>query len=1019
MKWIDETGPQGEQSSSQRVRFGGFLEQDSIRNTLFAAVVAPLAALAIVLGFLIAPNVGSVREAGQVSDAAENFIALSRLRTALELEKVDSIELVSIATSDFAASNLLVDRIDPADETELQARFEQSVRRTDAALSDASSSGQITGELRERQAQLEAIRDRTVELTVTPAEIDLFYSRFAEAAGTTKAQPKAVLTGASNPEVRVAVAKQQALADAAVSTAALRSDLSMAVGFLASSVRLEWDALRDSTNTAFLTTSLVEPGDAGRERWDAEISALHSSFNPIIAWTASPPSVSGEEIDVAIANLVEAREASYDTTIVAAELLEMSLEDIEVLTEQDRRHSWSRVVLSVAALMVTLTVAVLVAIRLSKSIITPLEHVAGVARRVGEGNLDVGLVKSDGPAEVAEVSVALNSLVTSLDLIKQQAGAFSRGEPDSPAFERKIPGDLGRSLDSSIGEWRRATAAAQQANAVTTAIDEAASEALLRCDADWRILSANPAAASMFGRSRSRLRGDLLTNLVEPEEGTLEEAFSRSNRFSGPAVAHAVDGEIKTAVVATRVSTGNEVVHAVSIRDASERQELLDRLNTFVRQDRLTGLASRHRLFELLSSRLDDGAVGVVVIAVDRFKATNDLHGEDIGDQVLAEMADRLRKVVRGDDIVARTGGDEFVIVPSIAGSSPDSGLGLHQLTKRAELFLAEIERPYRIDGLGVCLTASVGVAVSNNEADAQRVVQDATLAVQEAKSRGGGHVLAYDTELKNEFAQRVVIRNELEEAIAQNELELWYQPVVAASGGELVGVEALVRWPKPDGTMTMPGDFIPVAEESDLIVRLDEWVIDQACRQLSEWSDGPLSNAHIAVNISGRHFVDGDLAATILASTTRWAIDPHRLAIEVTESYLADDTADVRDTLDRVHKLGARLLIDDFGTGYSSLAYLQDLPFDVLKIDRAFVNRMGQSTASRAIVQALISLAKTLDLTVLAEGIETADQAIELAKMGVDQLQGFHIARPMPPTPLNSGFAAESLNHFEFLTDP
>lgn len=982
--------------------------ETTIRRAVLAIVALPLAAVILVLGLRAADDIERYRATGDVAEATQVVTRLSRLETALILEQVDALDLVSVATSDFAESELLTERIRPDATEAVEARFAASVVRTDAALNEALSAGDLNDELRARMDVLTSVRERSLERNITPAELDLFYDRFADSAGQAKAQPTSLLANASNPEIREGTVRQRQLTTMALGTAALRRDLTTAVGRLAAFVNVEWDSLATSSRRTRVAVEAVD--EAGRDHlgpsWQSASGNIYDALDSVDTWSLQFQAESPATIDAALDDMLAARRTNLDHTILTIDLLEQNLEDIGVSTSSDQRRALTSLSLTAALLVAVLVLAASFAIRIGQSIISPLELAAGMARKVGEGNLDVEPISAEGPAEVAEVSEALNSLVRSVDLIKQQAEALGAANLDAPVLNETLPGDLGRSLEASIGVWRRATEEAQHANAVTKAVAEATSDAQLTFDDRMEVIDANPAAAALFGRTRSELRGEALKSLLHTNSNDVTEALERSGIFAGEATAKSTDGDIQTIVTATRVSTNSTIVHSVSIRDVSVRQQLIDRLTAQVRRDRLTGLVSRARLFELLTDRLTSGSAGVVVVSLDRFKMTNDRFGQEIGDRVLMDVADRLTRLTREGDILARTGGDEFVVVPGIAGSgSVSSPLGLEQLRQRAETVLTNLQRPYEIDGRTIAVSASVGVAAGSD--DAERAVLDATLAAQEAKVRGGGLVQAYDAALKERLADRDAIRDDLIEALENDELVLWYQPVVDAGDGSLVGLEALVRWPKPDGTMVQPGEFIPIAEESNLIVRLDEWVIDRACRQLAEWTDGEMSQVHIAINVSARHLSEGELAVTVAASSKRWSVAPERLAIEITESYLADDVDQLREVLAEVHRGGNKLLMDDFGTGYSSLSYLQELPFDVLKIDRAFVNKLGDSRQSRIIAETLITLGKTLDMTVLAEGIETHEQAEILTAMGVDQLQGFFIARPMAPELLRPRYSS------------
>ncbi|MEM7339760.1 MAG: EAL domain-containing protein [Actinomycetota bacterium] len=410
------------------------------------------------------------------------------------------------------------------------------------------------------------------------------------------------------------------------------------------------------------------------------------------------------------------------------------------------------------------------------------------------------------------------------------------------------------------------------------------------------------------------------------------------------------------------------------------------RLNHELSHDSLTGVSSRHNLLRQISELGEEEPAALSLFALDRFKEVNDAAGQRIGDEFLCVVASRLNNAVPNHWLVARVGSDEFAVVAP--------GCDTESMQIAARQLLDVVSSPVALARQTFQRPATVGISSGTNP---DTLLAEATIAVRHGKSQGGDQIVPYDDTLAALVAARNAVETELVEALSGDLLELWFQPVLDLESRHVVGAEALIRWPQPDGSMRMPGAFIPVAEETGLILDLDRWVLDSACRTLASWSGTPLADLEIAVNISARHLVDGDLVASVFESCRRWSVDTSRLAIEITESYLAGDLDRTRTILERLHQLGVTLLIDDFGTGYSSLAYLQDLPFDVLKIDRAFVDRMDANDTSRSIVEAMIRLGHTMGLEVLAEGIEADHITEALARLGCDRVQGYAIARPMP----------------------
>jgi diguanylate cyclase (GGDEF)-like protein/PAS domain S-box-containing protein len=434
-------------------------------------------------------------------------------------------------------------------------------------------------------------------------------------------------------------------------------------------------------------------------------------------------------------------------------------------------------------------------------------------------------------------------------------------------------------------------------------------------------------------------------------------------------------------------------------RDVTERKVAEERLERQALHDELTTLPNRRLLRDRISQALaraerDGCLVAVVFLDLDRFKLVNDSWGHAEGDKVLLSIADRLRGVVRDSDTVARFGGDEFVVVREGFASTEDVSGYLARLTR-------EIERPIVLGNNELIVNASLGVALGGIGDTPEALLRDADAAMYKAKARGRARTEIATTAVHTEAASRLGTELALRRSLARDEFEVMYQPVVAVDGCALVGVEALVRWRRPDHGLVEPDAFIGIAEDTGLIRPLGAWVLHQACRQLHHWSRVGVSGGVVSVNLSGRQLSSPDLIGNVLGAIAAADIDPARLSFEITESVLMEDVDRSIQVLHSLKDIGVGLAIDDFGTGYSSLAYLERLPVDALKIDRSFISRLGTDPADSAIVSAVMALGHALGLAVTAEGVETVEQLRILADLGCDTAQGYLFARPIPPSDL------------------
>jgi diguanylate cyclase (GGDEF)-like protein/PAS domain S-box-containing protein len=448
----------------------------------------------------------------------------------------------------------------------------------------------------------------------------------------------------------------------------------------------------------------------------------------------------------------------------------------------------------------------------------------------------------------------------------------------------------------------------------------------------------------------------------------------------------------------------------INARDVTERRALEAQLAYRAFHDPLTELPNRALLVERLGHALARGArtsqaTAIMFLDLDDFKLVNDNLGHNAGDQLLLTVAQRLRATVRRGDTAARLGGDEFVVLL-------EDLTDLDDVERVAQRLIAQLAAPIILAGRRVSIGASIGIAVSG----AAGVLPDdllrrADVAMYAAKTRGKGRYALFEPSMETLPLERFELEADLRRGLEHGDFRLHYQPIVELRTGRITGLEALLRWQHPTRGLVSPADFVPLAEQTGLIVPIGRWVLREACSQALSWSSNDAGPAPlVSVNLSGRQFQDAALIDDVAQTLRSTGLAPERLKLEITESVAMESGAGTIQTLQALKMLGVQLAIDDFGTGYSSLAYLKRFPVDTLKIDRAFVNGVGTDEQDTAIVRSIIALAKTLNLSVTAEGIETADQAQQLGLLECDEAQGYYFARPQPEATLASVLAAAHL---------
>jgi diguanylate cyclase (GGDEF)-like protein len=431
--------------------------------------------------------------------------------------------------------------------------------------------------------------------------------------------------------------------------------------------------------------------------------------------------------------------------------------------------------------------------------------------------------------------------------------------------------------------------------------------------------------------------------------------------------------------------------------DMTERKQAEERLSYLASCDSLTNLPNRILFYDRLNQVLSRAPwskrlVGVLFLDLDRFKIINDTLGHNVGDELLKAVAERLKGCVRAGDTVARLGGDEFTVILDDVAKEQD-------VTKIAQKILDALSKPYRIEGHELFTTTSIGISLYPHDGEtAETLLKNADIAMYRAKEQGKNNFQHYSSAMNAKASERLSLENGLRHALEGEELRLLYQPQLDLKSGQIIGMEALVRWQHPEMGLLSPAKFIPVAEETGLIIPMGEWVLRTACAQNRAWQTAGYASMRIAVNFSARQFQQQNMIKMVSRVLQETGLAPHFLELELTESIIMKNAENTIATLYQLHEMGLEISIDDFGTGYSSLSYLRRFPINRLKVDQSFVRDIAKDPINAEIVNAIITMAHSLKIKVIAESVETAEQLRILRSLECDEMQGYILSPPLSP---------------------
>lgn len=551
----------------------------------------------------------------------------------------------------------------------------------------------------------------------------------------------------------------------------------------------------------------------------------------------------------------------------------------------------------------------------------------------------------------------------------------------------------------NITERRQADAYKAQ----LAAIVESSNDAIIVKDLNGIITSWNTGAEELFGYQASEIIGSSIAILIPPdrleEEKRIMRLIMSGKRADNFETVRWGKGrkpiDVSITISSMKDSAGNLIGASKIVRDITQRKESQERIEYLAHYDVLTGLANRALLADRLRIAIENAnrysfQLGVLFVDLDRFKLVNDSLGHEIGDKLLKAVAQRMQSTVRHADTVSRVGGDEFIVLLSRIEAAKDAA-------RAAEKLIVSASQPYQIEQHELLLTASVGISIyPDSGRDAGSLMRNADAAMYSAKAQGRNRYQFYSEDFTSAATERLALEHDLRGALARNEIFLVYQPQIELATGRVIGAEALMRWNRAGQGLVSSASFIPVAEDSGLILSLGEYILKEACLQAREWHEHHEFQGTIAVNASAVQFRQNDFTDMVLRTLADTGLSPKCLELEVTESVMMHGVESVAQKMRILESHGIKLAIDDFGTGYSSLSYLRQFAIDRLKIDQSFVRDLPGDGDAQAIIRAMVAMGRSLGLRVMAEGVETEAQARFLQDIECAESQGYLYAEPM-----------------------
>ena len=656
--------------------------------------------------------------------------------------------------------------------------------------------------------------------------------------------------------------------------------------------------------------------------------------------------------------------------------------------QEENAHSQAfldKIVLTITAAWTVLIAAAGLAV--FHGVVQPVRRVAAAARRIADGDAQAR-AQARGPVEIAGLAADVNLMAESLMDRSERLSAY-----------------LSKDLEARTADLERVNEALYASEQKFRSLVQHAPDLITVVDRETRVRYQSPSLEPVLGYQADELIGTLLLNLVHDDDVPSFLAFLRQLASASRPVVRAEvrlrhrDGSWRTLEMhgsdRSQEPVGGIVLNS---RDVSERRELEQALRYQAFHDPLTGLANRALFADRLQHALaraerSPRAIAVLFVDLDAFKAINDSLGHTAGDAILIAFSERLKASVRPGDTVARMGGDEFAVLVEVM-NQVDDGADV------AERILATLQTPFRYQHSEVLVRASIGIAATHvgtgQHTDAEALMRRADIAMYAAKRRGRARAETYDESMHHALSRELELLSDLRLAVTRNEFFIEYQPTFNLRTGEILGMEALVRWQHPRHGLILPDEFIPLAEESSVIIPLGSWVLKQACRQMADWQKPRASSISLSVNVSVRQILESDIVSEVQQILGETGLEPARLVLEITESITMYPTSSTLEVLNELKRLGVRLAIDDFGMGSSSLSYLRRFPFDIVKIDKSFVQGGIGTQEERELMSKIVELGRALSLEVLAEGIEREEQLARLCELDCASGQGFLFSHPL-----------------------